>query len=83
MKTFLVSGMIVASLVLSGCASTVPLSELDELFAPYGYDKIKETKKQCEVRFQVPCVIYGGYGPKMEERMPEPAPKKDSRSDPI
>lgn len=37
--------------------------ELAEVFAPYGYHKIRMAKKDCEARSGMVCKIYGGFAP--------------------
>jgi hypothetical protein len=50
--------------------------ELANLFAPYGYHKIRMAKKDCEVKTGMICKIYGGFAPDIKAAREEPVNKK-------
>lgn len=73
---------------VSGCHTqkTYTEEELNLLVAPITIDIMKETKKRCEERYHVPCVITGGYmaAPEVEVNPPLLEPKRmDKRDLPI
>ena len=73
---------------VSGCSTqkTYTEEELNILVAPITIDIMKETKKRCEERYHVPCVITGGFmaAPDVEATPPLLEPKRlDKRDLPI
>lgn len=49
--------------------------ELAKVFAPYGYEKIREAKADCEGKTGMVCQIYGGFAPVIK-RTAEVQPKQ-------
>lgn len=52
------------------------MAELGDLFAPYGYHKIRMAKKDCEAKTGVTCIIYGGFAPDYKVTREEPVNKQ-------
>ena len=48
------------------------MADVDAMVQPVGWETIRKTKEACEAKWKVPCVITGGYMPKIDVKvMPE------------